>query len=210
MTMISCKNGHYYDKNKHPNRCPYCSGSNLNISNVGKTQEIDRGTKQDKTPLKGKETEVYNPSNSINSNEGKTQLIFGSKISSNNSQETKIVNTFTELAGWIVIISERGKGRSFDITFGMNTIGRDISNHIVINNGDKGISLINHTSILYDFENNYFYIQHNNGKYLTYLNRKLVGGLTELKAYDKIKIAKTEFIFIPLCGENFQWELDEE
>ena len=32
----------------------------------------------------------------------------------------------------------------------------------------------------------------------------------ELSAYDTIEMGKSKFIFIPLCGENFEWsELDD-
>lgn len=115
-----------------------------------------------------------------------------------------------ELAAWLVIISKKGKSQTYNITYGMNKIGRNKSNEISIMNGDTSISREKHSSIIYDFENNLFFIQHHDGKYLTYLNGTMVSSLTELKAYDKIKVGKTEFIFVPLCGELFKWDNDED
>jgi len=206
--MKPCNNGHYYDQDKH-NNCPYCSDSNSGLSDI----EDSSGTEHvpNKTSSRDGATEIYNKKpEEKKSDDGATQMFFaqGTPVATGEASEESTEPV--QIAGWIVITSEKGKGNSFLITYGMNTIGRSSENHINIENGDGSISRLKHTSIIYDFENNQFFIQHHDGKYLTYLNKKLVGGLTELSAYDKIKIGKTEFVFVPLCGEHFQWEDKDE
>jgi len=194
MKMKSCDNGHYYNEDKE-DKCPYCSNSNSILDNIGNdnnemTQVINLNQKQKVNE------EAFDTEEATMMLKTKTVPL---------TKELNIV----ELAGWIVIISEIGRGCVFNITYGMNTIGRGASNQISIDNGDSSISREKHSSIIYDFENNLFFIQHHDGKYLTYLNKKMILSSTELHAYDKIKIGKTEFIFVPLCGDKFKWEDDE-
>jgi len=197
MNMKSCDNGHYYNQDKN-SECPYCNKTSVNLPNIGSdesehTQMVDIQTTKDIEKL------------NLEDDETTMMLSTPSKLPKEDNTILKMV----ELAGWIVIISEKGKGSVYNITYGMNIIGRAKSNEISIDNNDISISREKHSSIIYDFENNLFFIQHYDGKYLTYLNGKMVVGLTQLKAYDKIKIGKTEFIFVPLCGDSFKWEDNE-
>lgn len=207
MKMKPCNNGHYYDQDSH-NTCPYCSNSNSILNDIkdsGETKQIlNTKAEELKTEIYG-----YKKGNSSN-NEGKTQMLFNRKAL--NAQDKSVEDEKPILiAGWIVITSKIDRGKSFVITYGMNSIGRNSEeNHINIGDKHSSVSRKKHSSILYDFENNQFFIQHHDGKFLTYLNKKLVGGLTELNAYDKIKIGKTEFVFVPLCGDRFQWEDEED
>jgi len=41
---------------------------------------------------------------------------------------------------------------------------------------------------------------------LAYLNEEAVYIPTELKPYDVIELGKSRFLFVPLCGENFEWD----
>ena len=199
--MGSCKNGHYYDQQKNSS-CPYCNNSQSGLSDIQDT--VNSGTELSSHG----ETSIYPGRKKRNYNETK-MMLFGKIV-----EEERIIKKDIEsiqIAGWIVIVSDKYQGESFVLTYGMNTIGREgVKNHISLNNGDNSISREKHASIIYDFENNKFFIQHNDGKYLTYRNRQLVSGLTELNPYDKIKIGKTELVFVPLCGEEFQWDKEEK
>lgn len=187
MRTESCNNGHYYDLDKYMT-CPYCDKSKLTLY-----QEVDNVKEETQIlnikKIKEMKTEPID--------DGTTQIL-----------EQGIYKN-TELVGWLVIISEQGKFKSYNIGYGMNRIGRAKYNDISIENGDTSISREKHASIIYDFENNLFFIQHHEGKYLTYLNGTMVYDLTQLKAYDKIKVGKTELVFVPLCGSKFKWENDE-
>jgi len=198
MKMKSCKNGHYYNEDKEK-QCPYCSESNFILDNIGENEE--------------EMTEVINliKKQKVEETTSDTEEIT-MMLKSNNSHLSKDFEALSviELAGWIVIISDIGKGRIFNITYGMNSIGRAKSNQISIDTEDTTISRKKHASIIYDFENNLFFIQHHEGKYLTYLNQKMILDSTKIYAYDKIKIGKTEFIFVPLCGDKFNWEDNNE
>jgi hypothetical protein len=190
--QISCQNGHYYSSDL--GSCPFCSEqSNTVLIDIG-------DSKKDKVihPSKIKDTVKTTYL-------GHKDIVVAKEIIEEKVEEEESSSEDVILAGWLVIISDIGKGSSFNVTFGFNTIGREKSNHIAIV-GDKSISRSKHASIIYDYSNNIYFIKHEDGKFLTYLNAEVVFETKELKAFDKIKIGGTELLFVPLCGDNFKWD----
>ncbi len=194
MNMVTCKDGHYYDQDKNA-VCPYCA----NLSSFGVRTQVTEIVGNDS----GK-TAIYSPSSD---NDGKTSLYASSSVGSKEDPRAKEdASRSILLSGWLAIISEQGRGTSYTLTFGMNTIGRSESNHISIQNADTSITREKHAMIIYDYENNIFYIKHGDGQYLTYLNGEVLLDTKILKANDKIKVGSTELIFIPLCSDSFKWD----
>jgi len=197
MRMVTCNNGHYYDQEKNAT-CPYCA------NNGG----IDVQTKQ--TVFQGAEdneerTALYNSPSS--SDEEKTVYRSPSSSATNNTaQNEQDSSQPILLSGWLAVISEAGKGASYTLTFGMNTIGRSEENHVSIQNGDSSISREKHALIIYDYENNLYFIKHVDGQFLSYVNGEVLLDTKQLKANDRIKVGSTELIFIPLCSDKFKWE----
>lgn len=109
------------------------------------------------------------------------------------------------VVGWLVITNGCGKGKSFELGEGNNTVGRDKSQKVSIDFGDLSISRENHFKIIYEPKHKKFYILPGESRNLTYLNDNIFGGLTEIKNFDKISIGETELTFIGFCGENFSW-----
>ena len=70
---------------------------------------------------------------------------------------------------------------------------------------DGEIARENQARITYDPKGNQFFLQHGEGKNLTYLNGDPVQELKTLNAYDKLSIGKTELLFVPFCSDKFQW-----
>ena len=181
--QVSCDKGHYYIKSL--GECPICNENSnqgtvlLNI-NDEKNSNVESG-----------------------SNNVKTLYIRSAE------EEKKETVSEVVLAGWLIIISEKGKGESYPITFGFNSIGRGEDNHICINNQDNSISREKHASVIYDYSNNIYFLKHESGKFLTYLNNNLVLETKELTSFDTIKIGNTKLLFVALCGENFKWDSTE-
>ena len=206
MRMVTCNNGHYYDQEKNPT-CPYCANSS-GIDIQTKRTLVQGEEETEKTAIYGgtasngssdDEKTVYNPSSSSSTVVENNQAVL--------MQETPVEETGQILlSGWLAVISEKGKGTSYTLTFGMNTIGRSEDNHIAIQNGDSSISREKHAVIIYDYDNNIFFIKHVEGQYLSYLNGEVLLDTKQLKANDKIKLGSTELIFIPLCSDEFIWK----
>jgi len=196
MRMVTCNNGHYYDQEKNAT-CPYCA-NNSGID-VATKQTVFQGVDEEE------KTALYNSPSS--SDDEKTVYHSPSSNASNDPvQNEQLSSEPILLSGWLAIISEAGKGTSYTLTFGMNTIGRGEENHISIQNGDSSISREKHALIIYDYANNLFFIKHGDGQFLSYVNGEVLLDTRQLKANDRIKVGSTELIFIPLCSDEFKWE----
>ena len=107
--------------------------------------------------------------------------------------------------GWLVAITGKGKGRDYRIHADNNFIGRADNMHIQIL-GDNTISRINHAAIIYDSKNRSTYLLPGDSSGLAYLNGEAVYTPVALSAFSVIEIGQSKFIFIPLCGEHFEWK----
>lgn len=104
--------------------------------------------------------------------------------------------------GWLVIVEGPGRGKDLRVLPGQNRIGRNPTMDIPLSE-DPSVTGEDHARLMYD-EQGRFYLWHGNGKNLTYINGGLIDK-QELKPHDRIKIGQTVLLFVPLCGEKFQW-----
>lgn len=112
---------------------------------------------------------------------------------------------FSPVTGWLVCTEGPAKGTDYRIRAGYNYIGRSEHMDICIR-GDKQISREKHALIAYDHEEHVFFFGPADGKSLVRINGKMVMSPTEIKAYDVISIGETKLLFVPLCGERFNWD----
>lgn len=95
-------------------------------------------------------------------------------------------------------------GMDYKIHDGKNFVGRGDDMDIQIL-GDNEINRRNHTVIVYDRKKRNTVILPGDSAGLAYLNGEAVYVPTDLKPYDTIELGKSRFIFVPLCGDNFEW-----
>jgi len=203
MRMVTCNNGHYYDADKY-STCPYCAnGAGADIPTV---RTVVAGGAPGSADTE--KTAIYGMAGTGADSGEKTVYMGGG--SSGAAEPAAAEPASAEpilLSGWLAIISEQGRGQSYTLTFGMNNLGRSEENHVAIRNGDQSISRHKHATIIYDYDNNIFYIKHGEGQFLTYLNGEVLLDTKQLHANDRIKLGSTELIFIPLCSDKFNWEM---
>lgn len=108
------------------------------------------------------------------------------------------------VTGWLVCIEGPQYGKDYKIHAGKNFIGRADNMHIQII-GDNAISRINHAAIIYDSKNRSTYLLPGDSSGLAYLNGEAVYTPMALSPFAVIEIGQSKFIFIPLCGEHFEW-----
>lgn len=113
------------------------------------------------------------------------------------------------VVGWFVVINGQTRGKSITIKAGRSFVGRAPSNDIVIE-GDVSISREKHAVVVFEPKLKSFLLQPGSSRELFYLNGEVVLETVKLKAYDRIEIGKTILLFVPLCGENFSWEKENE
>jgi len=193
MEMKQCTNGHFYDPEKYK-QCPYCNGS----TGAGVTR-----------PLNGDDSEKAFPKTvGIDKLETGTPIPATMPLNDPEKNKTVALNLNDQgvdpIRGWVVCIEGKKKGKDYRIHSEKNYIGRARSNDISID-FDETVSREGHAVITYDMKKGKFWFQSGDGKSNVYVNDDIVLVPVELKAYDIISVGNTKLIFVPFCGEKFNW-----
>lgn len=234
MQFVSCGKGHYYNPEEHAT-CPQCArenaglGGGFNVSSVGVTEPVGGGMDPIGTtePVGGFGNfgggmgcaPVAAPGSPLNTTFFRDETISAGKVqdygptqfaspeftsTTPNSAESQI----QPVVGWLVCVNGSTKGRDFRIHAQYNYIGRARHMDICIE-GDTTISSEQAAILAYDDQQKMFFFAPSQGRNLVRLNGKAVLSPVELQAYDRLSIGKSEFLFIPLCGERFDWNENE-
>ena len=175
-------------------------GGNEKMSTVSKTAPVDDPNGQADAKKKVDDYDPTAPANLNGGSETKTQTGSG-----RSGCTSAVPAAFNPVTGWLVCIKGPNKGMDFRIHSQNNYIGRAKHMDICIP-GDPCISGERAANLIYDYKGKKFLIAPGMGLTLTYLNGGVVAMPTILKAYDVINIGDTDLLFIPLCGEQFDWK----
>lgn len=120
--------------------------------------------------------------------------------------ETELLQEKIEpVCGWLVCIEGAKVGKDYKIKSGKNFIGRADEMDIQVL-GDNGISRKNHAIVVYDPKKRNTVLLPGDASGIAYLNDEAVYVPTPLTPYDIIELGKSKFLFIPFCGEHFEWD----
>jgi hypothetical protein len=108
------------------------------------------------------------------------------------------------VVGWLVCVEGLEKGKDYRAHSEKNRIGRSDSMDIVVK--DPTMSRENHAFLVFDPKGKVFHIQEGDGRGLVYVNGSQVINSRELAPYDQIEMGESKFLFLPFCGERFNWE----
>ena len=110
------------------------------------------------------------------------------------------------VVGWLVIVGGPGLGAYRPIYEGNNTLGRNSSQRIPIDFGDDAISAEEQAYIRYDSADRRFLFVPNLTKTnVVAVNNAKPTAATPLSAMDVITVGRTQLVFVPFCGEEFDW-----
>lgn len=181
--------GKFFNQEKDAS-CPHCSGG---VAAANKTLPVMTGA------VGGNDKTMATVGTSrVATDDERTQAVF------------RIDTGIDPVVGWLVCLTGSQKGRDFKVHSDNNYIGRSEKMDICIP-GDETISREHHATITYDSRDRIFYFTPGEGRSIVRLNGKAVLMTAELKANDKIEIGKTELLFVPMCGEKFDWmDLEEQ
>lgn len=218
MEMRKCVRGHYYDASVSSD-CPYCnSGSDSSRtvalgaaidSNAGKTVPLgmtSQATQQSGSFADGDSKTLplgYNPDFAGTS----SGPIFTPSSDDDNDRTIALVQKNTGIdpvVGWLVSVTGEEKGRDYRIHSDNNYIGRDNKMDICVRY-DETISRENHAVVSYDTVDKTYYFSPGEGRNIVRHNGKAIFQTVELAAYDRVTVGKTELLFVPLCGKQFEW-----
>lgn len=189
MEMRKCERGHYYDASVNA-ACPYCSQMN----GIDRTQAFTEG-EQDigRTVAFGVPGAQGGAASENPAEEGRTVAMI------------KLDQGIDPVVGWLVCIEGKERGKDYRIHTDNNYIGRSERMDICIR-GDETISRENQAIITYDAMDKIFYISPGEGRSILRVNNQAIFQTVQVKAFDRIMLGRTLLLFLPLCGEDFEWE----
>jgi hypothetical protein len=110
------------------------------------------------------------------------------------------------VVGWLVLVGGPGMGSYRPIFEGNNTIGRSGAQRIPLDFGDDAISSEEQAYIRYDSaERSFLFVPNLAKTNVVSVNNKRPTGAIELHAMDVITIGRTQAVFVPFCGPDFDW-----
>lgn len=110
------------------------------------------------------------------------------------------------VVGWLVIVGGPGMGSFRPVFEGNNALGRSPNQRIPLDFGDDAISSEEQAYIRYDSTDRSFLFVPNLAKTnVVSVNDKRPTGAVELTAMDVITVGRTQLVFVPFCGPDFDW-----
>jgi len=108
------------------------------------------------------------------------------------------------VCGWLVCIEGINKGRSYQIYPGKNFVGSGDDMDIQIL-GDNKVDLYRHAVLAFDGKTLKTTLLPGESVGLVYLENNALYEPKALDAFMHIEIGKSAFLFVPFCGEQFNW-----
>lgn len=132
--------------------------------------------------------------------EGRTQVLRGKQnMKRDQFHQDPVV-------GWLVIVGGPGLGSYRPIFEGNNTIGRAASQRIPLDFGDDSISSEEQAYLRYDSVDRAFLFVPNLAKTnVVQINDKKPTAAVPLSGMDVITMGRTQLVFVPFCGQDFDW-----
>lgn len=196
MKYIRCEYGHYYDPEKYA-ACPHCAAFR-----AGEEPEYTVA----KRPVDEQVMDAYSlrgdPASYVSSAEPQMAPEDNDPVTVARVAEDKGIDP---PVGWLVEVNGPHKGEAFVIHSERNTVGRGSSMDICLK-GDVSVSRENNAILSYNPRNREFHLIPGEGKAIVYVNGEELLTPSALCAYDRIEIGHTALLFLPLCGEKFNWE----
>lgn len=159
-----------------------------------------------------KENDDYRPvknESSDSSSSSLTQAISRSGRTVGKYISNKEGESIAPVVGWLVAVKGSCLGQSFNLKKGRNKVGRSHEMDVKLLS-DESVSRSCVAIITYDAKAKVFSIQPGDSDDLCYVNDTAVYDRTMLNAYDAIEFGDSgynKYIFVPFCGDKFQWEL---
>ncbi len=211
MALIRCQQGHFYDPSRH-NICPYCGSMPAGGSGTTEAQPpmmgggapigATRPIRDTPPPIVGSTVPIRPAAPPLVG--GKKGLEEGRTI----AVDMKKVG-IDPVVGWLVCVKGPSRGRDYRVRSGRNGIGRSETMDVQIT-GDDTVSRENHAFLVFEPRKRSFSIRPGDGRGLVYLNGDEVVHAADIKAHDRIELGETQLMFVPLCGESFNWDQEKQ
>ncbi|MDO5112234.1 MAG: FHA domain-containing protein [Clostridia bacterium] len=192
MTLIKCPVGHWFDSARYPT-CPECAGTTLTIDRAA-TCQTPFAADDDNTvtrPL------YVSPGGEVtcsleDDRDGRTVGAWS-------------FENFDPVVGWLVCMDGSERGRDYRLYTGRNSIGRSAENQVRIVD-DATVSAVQHAFIVYEPNNNEFFLSPGRSLQTT-LNGRPLERLQSVRLTDgdRIALGRSQFIFMAFCKGEIKW-----
>jgi hypothetical protein len=110
------------------------------------------------------------------------------------------------VVAWLVVIGGPGLGAFRPVFEGNNTIGRAPTQRIPVDFGDDAISAEEQAYLRYDSSDRTFLFVPNLAKTnVVRLNDDKPTSAVKLRPMDVVTMGRTQLVFVPFCGDDFDW-----
>jgi hypothetical protein len=110
------------------------------------------------------------------------------------------------VVAWLVVVGGPGLGEFRPVFEGNNTVGRAPTQRVPLDFGDDTISHEEQAYIRYDSSERSFLFVPNLAKTnVVSVNNRRPTAAVELAAMDVITMGRTQLVFVPFCGQDFDW-----
>jgi hypothetical protein len=199
MAQVRCRNGHFYD-DRESTTCPHCPVQDLNLGEV--KPKVSRLTSP-APPAPGPAPFAHRKTIAIWP--GRAEA---ARPAPGRESRTSSAAEVDPVVGWLVAVEGPAMGRDFRIRWGNNTLGRSPSQAICVAEDEK-IHGEEHAFLVYDPKSNRFILRAGSKRGLVYVNENLLVEPVPLEPYSVIQLGASKLVFVPLCGDGFQWSFDE-
>lgn len=196
MNLARCKKGHYYDGDKYAG-CPHCAQKdNVASSTVRMSDNVDLEQTEQKRLVQGKALKDA----VLDALEKKRE----SEVKQIRVKRTVTGNLLP--VGIIVEINGNQAGKIHILEMGCNNIGLHDGVISISNNAEQLLEV--DATITYHEDRNMFILKSLGGdESVVQVGRIVLRENIMLHPYDKLSIADVQMLFIPICGEHFNWNL---
>lgn len=191
MALKRCSSGHFFDPEKHTT-CPHCGVDGLEVPTTPRKPVSTGATAYDRTSLDVERTRSKDEWPADGADPVTRPLIVAEQ-------------GIDPVVGWLVCVEGPDRGRDYRIRTENNPIGRSNQMYVCIS-GDDSIARERHAAITFEPRKATFHLVPGEARGLVYLNEEPVFAPQALQAYDEITMGKTKLLFVPFCGERFQWK----
>lgn len=187
MKLKRCDYGHYYDPTKF-DACPHCQARDRQETTVALYDE-------DSTPPPAPAfvPPLAPAPAAMPAEDLPTMAKYGQDVQNVNPP-----------VGYLICIQGPARGQDFRLHAQRNSIGRGNGMDVCIK-GDLGISRENNAYLSYDPKNRQFHLIPGEGKSIVYVEDNELMAPCRLRGGEHIEIGDTVLLFVPVCGDDFDW-----
>lgn len=210
--MKQCERGHIYDEKAYAS-CPYCGQSSAAVRPLGDVSApsfpqtapadgLSAPSFPATAPIDTSAAPGFPPTMPVNAPSpapARPKKEMSATVALNTGDDGEVL-----ACGWLVVTSDKKKGKSFVIHSEKNTLGRG-SGFDVNLSFDESISKNGDAVITYDNRGKKFFITLAAGKNNIYHNGNLLLTPEEIKDYDVIEVGSTKLVFRSFCNEEFDY-----